>query len=285
MKKIKSVAILAILLILLGCSNKKYTLLKTFKEPDLTGGGYIIDSVKLSALNDSMAYSEGYSRFLIDKSVYNKIKNIKHAISFSVLNSKREDVSLILNKNAIKTIEDIENKNYASLEGSLHPKTVSSIDSNKINNLIKFFNINNDEFDTNKKTWYVPKSAPQYVNRNGIYCYFGSEANTPNNFRLKIQYTSDDWLFIERYQFSIDGKPYDFNPDKVERDNGNGDIWEWCDENTEQNKDLIIALSNAKVAKIKFIGTQYNKVKTISKEQILSIKKTFDLYKAMGGAF
>ena len=39
-----------------------------------------------------------------------------------------------------------------------------------------------------------------------------------SNFRLRIQYYSDDWLFIRKYQFSIDNKAYEFIPNNVETD-------------------------------------------------------------------
>jgi hypothetical protein len=108
-----------------------------------------------------------------------------------------------------------------------------------------------------------------------------------SNFRLRIQYYSDDWLFIRKYQFSIDNKAYEFIPNNVETDSGNGGyIWEWCDENIHSNNDieLIKALSNAKTAKIKFIGRQYHDIKTISQKQIKGIKDAVNLYLAMGGS-
>ena len=48
--------------------------------------------------------------------------------------------------------------------------------------------------------------------------------------------------------------------------------------------ELIKALSNAKTAKIKFIGRQYHDIKTISQKQIKGIKDAVNLYLAMGGS-
>jgi hypothetical protein len=100
-----------------------------------------------------------------------------------------------------------------------------------------------------------------------------------------MQYYSDDWLFFSKIQFAIDGKAYDFIPSNTETDSGDGGkIWEWCDESVNQNNmDLIEALANAKKAKMKLIGRKYFDTRNVTKEQILGIKRTLELYTAMGG--
>jgi hypothetical protein len=122
---------------------------------------------------------------------------------------------------------------------------------------------------------------------NGIYCYFQTENNIPSNLRFRVQYHADDWLFISRIQFSIDGKAYDYIPSDVETDSGNGGrIWEWFDESLDSSdKELIDALANAKSAKMKLIGKQYHDIKAITTEQINSIKRTLEMYNAMGGNY
>ncbi|MGB8192791.1 MAG: hypothetical protein WCF67_12765, partial [Chitinophagaceae bacterium] len=153
--------------------------------------------------------------------------------------------------------------------------------------LSKYFKQKNDEFSSDNKIWYKPKSAPEYINRNGLFCYFQTENGIANNLRFTLQYYADDWLFFERVQFSIDGKAYEYTPFKTETDNGNGGhIWEWFDEPlTQSSKEIIRAMFNAKTAKMKLIGRQYYKIKTISLEQINDIKRTIELYQALGGQF
>ena len=91
-------------------------------------------------------------------------------------------------------------------------------------------------------------------------------------------------MFIQKVQFSLDGKAYEYIPSKTETDNGDGEIWEWFDESVNaSDKDLLMALSIAKKAKMKLIGRQYFEVKPITQDQILNIKRTIELYKAMGG--
>jgi len=163
----------------------------------------------------------------------------------------------------------------------------AKVDSVKVKELTKYFRINSDEFSNDNKKWYEPKTAPQYTNRNGIYCYFQTENGIPSNLRFRVQYYAEDWLFFSRVQFSIDGKAYEFVPNDTETDSGNGGyIWEWFDQGlTTSDKNLIYALANGKSAKMKFIGRQYHNIKTITQEQIKSIKQTIDLYNALGGQY
>lgn len=147
-----------------------------------------------------------------------------------------------------------------------------------------YFTFKKDEFSDNNTEWVMPKDAPKYINHNGIYCYFQSNDGRASNFRLKIQYAADDWLFIRYYIFSIDGMVFEYRPDNIETDNDSS-IWEWADNQiTAIDNSLINTLADAKSAKIKFEGRQYNKVKNITSAQLKSIQRTLKLYRAMGGS-
>jgi hypothetical protein len=155
-------------------------------------------------------------------------------------------------------------------------------DPTQIASLKKLMIFKKDEFEG--KTWVQPKDQPAYRNSNGMYCYFETTENQIGNFRFVIQYFAEDWLFIQKYDFVIDGKAYSFTPLHVDTDNGDGDIWEWCDEHIEgEDGNLIEALANAKTAKIRFEGRQYYHDRTIPAKQLKSIKNVLTLYKAMGG--
>jgi hypothetical protein len=167
--------------------------------------------------------------------------------------------------------------------GNAKPKVVkhTADDSIEINKLKPFFSFKSDKFSG--KTWCEPKNYPSYRNMNGMCCYFQIEDNKATNFRFLYQYNADDWLFIQRLQFLIDDKQFEYTPRKVDSDNGVGGIWEWFDENIEAESDinLIEALANSKHAEIKLIGEHYTKERTVSQEQISSIKRTLSLYRLM----
>lgn len=164
-------------------------------------------------------------------------------------------------------------------------KQLTKDDSLQLKSLKQFFTFKTDEFDTGQKTWIKPKDSPKFINQNGIYVYFETDKGVANNLRFSIQYYSDSWLFINLYQFSIDGKAYEYSPNKVETDSGDGGhIWEWFDEQVDGNsKEILQALVKSKTAKVKMNGKQYFDVKKITPKQIASIKRTLDLYTLLGG--
>lgn len=289
-----------------SCSSRKYQYIEVTEERGILGGTDITDKDPelISAPNDSAAYVQAYQKFYISIKVYNDMQeaygmSAHKPIDFKLINDNGIDISksisfinkelteqeisneILSKENRIKKIQEEAEKDRLE-----EFKASATIDSVKIKELEKYFNQKTDEFDPYGRTWYKPKSAPQYVNRNGIYCYFQTIDGIPSNLRFRIQYHADDWLFFNKVQFSIDGNAYEYIPNNTETDNGNGMIWEWSDENLSANdKNLIEALSNAKSAKMKFIGRQYYDIKTISQQQILDIKRTLDLYRAMGGEY
>ncbi|OBX22195.1 MULTISPECIES: nucleoporin Nup88 family protein [Bizionia] len=141
--------------------------------------------------------------------------------------------------------------------------------------------------DMNEITWYRDKSSPQYNDYNGFFGYFG-KSNTGSPFlRLRIQYAADDWLFIERYVIKVDGITYEIAEEKygeIETDNGSGGIWEWLDRAvTKKEMEIMNAVSNGKDVKIRFIGKQYYKDKTINSSQKQALRNVIDAFEAMGG--
>ena len=149
--------------------------------------------------------------------------------------------------------------------------------------------IDKDEF--RGLTFIEPKTAPKYRNRNGVYCYIATDENyAPLNLRFVFQYYSDEWLFIENMIFNIDGDNVSVYPLNKNRDCGDGGmIWEWCDETVDYHTDVtptfISWLSNASKVKVKLSGSKYYDTKTLTAEQISSIKDIYELYLSLGGKF
>ena len=301
----KHLVFLLILGLLSSC-DKSYKYVETVQEVSILGGTDTKDSKEkiIKAPNDSTAYLEAYKKFCISSKVSKDMKQslgetFSTPLSFKLYNDKEEDITnTTLFVSRVKQEKEIE-KQIFSMDNSIQrsvdenkkeetenfKKTVK-IDSTKIKKLEKYFRKRKDEFSKTGKTWYEPKSAPTYVNKNALYCYFQTENGMPSNLRFRLQYYSDEWLFIEKVQFSIQGKAYEYMPSKTETDNGDGNIWEWFDESvTASDKDLLTALSNVKKAKMKLLGRQYFEIKPITQDQILNIKRTIELYNAMGGKF
>ncbi|MDR1006850.1 MAG: hypothetical protein LBL74_08335 [Bacteroidales bacterium] len=298
--------ILLLAIALTSCnSDKKYTYVEVVLEKGIAG---MVDRKEkepkiINAKNDTLAYLYAFQNFCISVKVHKDMQETygdayaSTPLEFKLLNEVGENIAsstfFITKAEKEKEIEDrvfsLENSINHSAENRKNEefKETVKVDSAKVKELEKFFRLKKDEFSNNNEVWYKPKSAPQYTNRNGIYCYFQTENGMPSNLRFRVQYHNDDWLFFSRIQFSIDEKAYEYIPRKTETDCGNGGyIWEWFDEQVSQlDKELLYALANAKNAKMKFIGRQYYDIKTISQQQILDIKRTLELYNALGGNY
>lgn len=299
MKKIFFFTFLVV--ILCSCEkSKQYKYIETIKEKSILGNFEEREKEAkiFYAQNDSLAYIEAYNNFFISKKVANDMlkENMEYAqIPIDFILSDIEG-NLIARPNISQHILDSIENHIMGLNSGLHDAVTKaktenkrvnmSVDSNTIKKLSPLFTFKKDEFDPDGITIIRPKSAPKYVNRNGIFCTFIKSNAGAKDFRLNIQYYADEWLFIRKYQFSIDGKAYEFIPlNNVERDNDGGMIWEWCNEeiSNAHDKTLIKALANAKSVRIKFIGDQYYDIRTIETKELKSIKDALDLYVAMGG--
>lgn len=292
----KKLFVLFLISLTLFSCKKNYKYSEKVERQGILGGTESEEKEEdFKAENDTLAYLEAFKKFAISKKVEMEMKkslgsSSSTPLSFSVYDDKGNDITYINFKNKEKRENEIA-QSILSLNSSIPKPTISqsksNIDSAKIKELKVFFREKKDEFSPDGKIWVKPKSSPAYTNQNGIYCYFQTENNVPNNFRFRVQYYSDEWLFFDKIQFSIDGKAYEYVPLTTENDSGNGGyIWEWCDENVSESsdKELINALANAKTAKMKFIGRQYYDVKNITKEQLNGIKRTVEYYKSLGGS-
>jgi hypothetical protein len=92
--------------------------------------------------------------------------------------------------------------------------------------------------------------------------------------------------------FNFDGEDnVTIRPD-METDCGDGGmIWEWCDEhvgNSNYNgidEQFIKKIVNAESVKVKMNGRQYYDIRTLTADQLKSIKDTYEYYIALGGKF
>lgn len=292
-------------LVLLTACNKKYRYVKIVREQSVLGGSSVTekDEETITASSDSAAYIEAFRNYCISQKVYSDMRKKGMAdyldipIGFKLYNSEGVDISDIVfatkgqkEEELVARFMSMENVVGRSKSNGISSEAItpeSKVDSAMIKELLPFFNVKKDEFDPNGKTWYEPKSAPKYTNRNGIYLYFAAHEGRVMPLRFRGQFYSDDWLFFKKIQFSIDDKAYEYIPSRTETDSGNGGkIWEWFDEAlTGSDKDLIYALVGAKSAKMKFIGRQYYDIKNITNNQVTDMNRTLKLYRAMGGVY
>lgn len=245
--------------------------------------------------NDTLAFLKAYHNFLVSKKSKEDLK--RHNVSnktvkgFKLFNSNGEEISTISFVTREKAMKEIEKEVMSmpstldKIKNDLENERLANIDSSKVKELASLFVEKNDEFEGH--SWIEPKTKPKYRNQNAFYLYFmKTKEGYPTNLRFVGQYTADDWLFIQSIKFNIDGYIWDYTPNKIERDN-NTMIWEWFDDNVGSlNAGLVEAIAYAeKPIKVRFIGRQYYKEKTISKKEIKSFLETIQYYKALGGKY
>lgn len=135
--------------------------------------------------------------------------------------------------------------------------------------------------DVEKITWYYDKTTHRYTNTNNVYLYFGKPNVGNPVLRFRIQYAGDDWLFIQKYIFSIDGKTFELNPSETERDN-NSEVWEWSDEAAGMKAlEIVAAIIDSKEAKIRYVGKQYFKDRILTNTEKSALKNVFEAFSGL----
>lgn len=296
MKKLLPILIIAVLMA--SCQKKNsYTYSEIVEETSYITGLTSTNEGEpeiIKAVDDSTAYCMAFEKFCISQKAQDEVIKLtgscaNRTTDFKLIAEDGRDIRLTSGINDLETVESsIREKVFGIDLGNdvaAEKETPVKIDSAKIKELTPYFNVERDEFSNDGESFYVPKTAPKYVNQNAIYFYFLAMDGKAVTLRWKLQYFADEWLFIDYIKLSIDGKAFTYFPENLKRDSGNGGyIWEWFDESVKPiDKEMITALANAKEAKIKLFGTEYQKVVVVTAAQIKSMKQTLDLFHAMGG--
>lgn len=138
-----------------------------------------------------------------------------------------------------------------------------------------------DEFEG--LTWIMPKYASHSNKVDDIYAYFCVKDGKPYNLRLRIQIVSSDWLFVKKYIFLIDGKRMEYTPAKVERD-FDSITWEWSDEkikSSPQLKALFDQMLKANEIKMRFVGKNYVRDRTLTPKEVAHLKEINAYFNAL----
>jgi hypothetical protein len=138
------------------------------------------------------------------------------------------------------------------------------------------FRVESDEFK--KTSFYSHPLTPKYNNIDWIFPYIGKNGNNIY-LRLKLQYEDDNWLFIKKVQFLIDGEVVDFASGNFDRDNDGGRIWEWADMSVgESTIKILEMISESSSAKVRYTGAQYYDDREITSREKRVIRQTLMVY-------
>jgi len=134
-------------------------------------------------------------------------------------------------------------------------------------------------------TWYTDKSSPVYVDRNSLHAYIGVKDGTAW-LRIRIQYTGDDWVFIDNYRINVDGTNTDIATSyyTIVRDNDYGRVWEYYDGPVSALEyGLLVSIADSDKTIVRHQGSEKRYDRTVTAKEKQAIKNVLDAYEALGG--
>ena len=152
--------------------------------------------------------------------------------------------------------------------------------------LLQYFTVKKDEIDEGE--WITPKATgSESVNNNNIFTYIYKSKNGASHLHLRIDYASDDWLFIDNVDFKVDSNDV-INLSKFDYGNYQTDnhttIWEWKDYNVDEKLfGLLYEIAKCKTCKIRLNGSKYYHDTALNSYQIKDFERTIKLHLLMNG--
>lgn len=142
--------------------------------------------------------------------------------------------------------------------------------------------------EVNDTTRFKHKDSAEFVNTESeFYCYFVSSAGLTPSLRIRIQYVSDDWLFIRRFTIKADDATFEIDVSglgNVDRDFEGGKIWEWHDRPADENNlKMLDEILRSKRVILRCEGDKYIKDRDLTESEIDRIRSVLMAYQIMGG--
>lgn len=131
-------------------------------------------------------------------------------------------------------------------------------------------------------TWVSHKSIPTIDTYMSLYFGLEGESSRVMPLRLKLQYHSDSWLFVQSVTIKADDQTFELGNLDFERDNSYGGIWEWSD-TVAENKAMLRKIADAKKVTIRFEGRQYYNDFSLPESQKRAIKEMMLAWERYGG--
>jgi uncharacterized membrane-anchored protein YhcB (DUF1043 family) len=131
-------------------------------------------------------------------------------------------------------------------------------------------------------TWISHKSQPLLATYMSLY--FGTANGKADQYplRMKLNYYSGDWLFVQGVTIKADDKIFTLNGLDFQRDNGGGHIWEWSD-TAVSDQAMLEKIINAKRVVIRFDGRQYYNDFVVPESQKEAMRDIVAAWKRYGG--
>lgn len=207
-------------------------------------------------------------KYLEDKKYQNAITNLEMLIKKHPISQQSDEAKILLKKTK-ETVKRIQK------EKKLTDKRRLEIATRKMKK----------SYDKIEKiTWYHSKATRKFLNRNEFYVYLGKRSTGKPWMVMEIQYTAKDWLFIQKYTISVNGKNFIITPKygEIKRDHGSGEIWEWY-QDINPNLNMIKLIAKSKETIIRSHGKDYTKDRILTYREKKAIREILEAYEALGG--
>lgn len=137
-------------------------------------------------------------------------------------------------------------------------------------------------------TTYKHRDTTKFINNQSeFYCFIASDKSMKPRLGLRIQHVADEWLFIRRIIIKADDKTFTLDGigiRDVERDNGDGKVWEWLDRPVGiKEREMLKAVANAKRVILRCEGEKYQKDRELSDAETRRVFTVLFASRIMGG--
>lgn len=128
-------------------------------------------------------------------------------------------------------------------------------------------------------TWLYSKLTPKYISGNVLYCYVGEQSGSAW-LRVVYGFAQDNWVFMDRIIFNVDGSLREFPVSRSDRKTDiNDGIAEWVDWPVEGAEvDFLQSIANSNKTLVKFSGDQKARSFVVTQNQKKALKEVLKYY-------
>ncbi len=177
-----------------------------------------------------------------------------------------------------KTQADAEAAAKAKVDQEAQAKAKAEADAKTKAVLSK---MGSDYDDIKKTTTYYDKGFPPSYWQSVVMLLIDKPDNGQPTLWMKVTYHGDDWLFVNKYIFNIDGVNYNYIPLSVSRDN-NSTVWETSVTlvGDDEMKIINAVLAGTKT-KMRYEGDKYYKDRDITAAEKTAMQNVLATYAAL----
>ena len=132
-------------------------------------------------------------------------------------------------------------------------------------------------------TRYIDKSTSDRVNEDAFYLYV-IRKGCDVWLRVRAQYLSEKPLNVVRLLIKADGKTFELNEPRFQRDSDGKFTWQWMDDRVSvDHLVMLFTISASKSAVVHFVGANRTEERVIGDQEKAALKAMLNTYQALGG--